>query len=558
MNILGIWDGHDSGAALLMDGRLVCAINEERLTGRKLEIMFPRLAIAECLREGGIKPHDIHQVACATFDPAKTLTRLWPQSKERYYRVRRRMDLPSPMNRFTKVIKYRLTELPPNRLTHWLSNRVVLGCLKEVGFDNPNLVMLDHHLCHAAGAAYGSGFAKAVVITLDGVGDGLSGSISLLSDGRLQRISSIEARHSLGIFFEHVTNLLHMRELEDEGKVMALADFALPVKEHQNPLLEMFQIEGLQVRARYHANELYRRLADVLWRCTPEQFAAMAQQTLEKRVLELVRNAVAQTKVNRVALSGGVFANVKLNGMVRNLPGLEGCYVFPHMGDGGLALGAATQLSQSATQTWPNLYLGPDYSAEEIQETVHKSGLSYRKPDDLIGATVELIGSGKIVGWFQGRMEYAPRALGGRSVLALPGLPNIRDLLNLKLKKRSWFQPFCPSMLDEEAKRLLADCHGPPDRFMTSIYQVRPEFRELLSGVTSRDGSCRPQMVARDESRYSRLLVAIQEKTGCGVLLNTSFNAHGAPMACSPTDALGAFAAMGIDHLILGDWILEK
>ncbi|MBF0126055.1 MAG: hypothetical protein HQM02_02485 [Magnetococcales bacterium] len=559
MNILGLWDGHDSGAALVMAGRVVCAVNEERFTRRKLEIAFPAQALEACLHQGGLRPDAIDHIACATFDPAKTLTRLWPQSKERYYRVRRRLDPPSPSNHLIKSIKYWLTEKKGNGVTHWLSSRVLRAQLAGMGFSGCRFSLLDHHLCHGACAAFGAGFERAAVITLDGVGDGLSGSVGLWQEGTLRPVATLAARDSLGIFFEHVTSLLHMRELEDEGKVMALADFALPVPDEDNPLLDFFWLEGLRLRGRYHANELYRRLGAVYWRCTPEQFAAMAQRTLEKWVVELVRNALRTTRANQVALAGGVFANVKLNGLIRNLPEVAACHVFPHMGDGGLALGAALAVNPAAAHFWPDdLYLGPEYTRQELLDALEKSGLAYRQPVDLIGESATLIAAGQIVGWFQGRMEYGPRALGGRSVLALPGLPNLRDALNLRLKKRSWYQPFCPSMLDGEARRLLQDHAGAPDRYMTSIYQVRPEFRSALSGVLSRDGSCRPQMVAEDDSRFAQLLKAIQMRTGYGVLLNTSFNSHGEPLVCSPDDALRAFATMGIDCLILGDWIVAK
>ncbi|MBF0428686.1 MAG: hypothetical protein HQL94_07150 [Magnetococcales bacterium] len=557
MNILGIWDGHDAGAALLMSGKLVAAINEERFTRRKLEITFPRLAILECLRQGNLQPHQIDQIAGCTFDPAKTLTRLWPQSKERHYRIRRRLILPSTQNRWIKWVKYRLTELKGNALTHWLSSRVLRSQLQAMGFHHPNLILLDHHLCHAASAAFGGGLDQALVVTLDGVGDGLSGSIRLFQAGTLQCLSTIPAKHSLGIFFEHVTNLLHMRELEDEGKVMALADFALPVEERDNPMLDLVQVEGLTVKTRYHANELRRRLADILWCHTPEQFAFMAQRTLEKSVVALIRNGLEATGARHVALAGGVFANVKLNGLIRTLPGVKRCFVFPHMGDGGLAVGAALCANRDPVAL-SNLYLGPEYSPEEIMHVVQSSGLPHHHCADPVAEAAHLLVRGKIIGWFQGRMEYGPRALGGRSVLALPSLPNIRDQLNTRLKKRSWYQPFCPSMLDGEAARLLMDPVEPPDRFMTSIYRVKPEFQGLMAGVIGRDGTCRPQMVADDNSRFSRLLSLIQEITGYGVLLNTSFNAHGSPMVCSPHDALSAFASMGLDCLILGDWILEK
>lgn len=557
MNILGIWDGHDSGAALLQEGRLVCAINEERLTRRKLEVAFPHRAIAECLRQAGLEPGAINRVACATSDPAKTLTRIWPEGKERYYRLRRRLDLPSPLDPWTRMVKYRLTELPGNPITALLSRLSLATRLRESGFAFPKILLPDHHLCHAAAGVFAAGMEQALVITLDGVGDGLSGSVSHLTPGGLRRLAAIPAQHSLGIFFEHVTHLLNMRELEDEGKVMALADYALPMAPEDNPMLALFRVDGLQVRGVLHANDLRRRLAEILWRCTPEQFAAMAQRTLESRVPELIQNALDATDTHRLILSGGLFANVRLNGLIRRLPGVEACFVFPHMGDGGLALGAAAAVANHPITKLEELRLGPEYPPARMEQALRQSGLPCRRGDPVAEGAALLV-AGRIVGWFQGRMEYGPRALGGRSILALPGLPGIRERLNLRLKRRSWYQPFCPSLLDSEAARLLADHSGAPDRFMTGLHTVRPEFRGALAGVTGRDGSCRPQMVAATDDPFSRLLTAIREKTGFGVLLNTSFNPHGAPLVCSPEDALAAFVSMGLDHLILGGWIVDR
>ncbi|MBF0143596.1 MAG: hypothetical protein HQL59_09110, partial [Magnetococcales bacterium] len=337
--ILGIWDGHDAGAALLQDGSLLAAENEERLSRRKLEIHFPERAIAACLETAGVDPSRIRQVAASTTDVAKTLARLYPASKERYYRLRRRLDPPSLADRLLKPLKYRVTEWPGNALTRHLSRRHLQGRLRAMGFADFELSLFDHHLCHAAAAACFSGFDPVLVVTLDGVGDALSGSVGVLRAGRWHRLATIAAGDSLGIFFEHVTNLLNMRELEDEGKVMALADWAVPVADADNPLLTLFRVEGLTVRGRLRGGALKRFLAATLWRTPAERFAGMAQRTLEYHVATLVARAVEASGLGDVALAGGVFANIKVNGAIRRLPGVRRCCVFPHMGDGGLAVG---------------------------------------------------------------------------------------------------------------------------------------------------------------------------------------------------------------------------
>ncbi|MBF0628691.1 MAG: hypothetical protein HQL91_10805 [Magnetococcales bacterium] len=557
-NILGIWDGHDAGAALMIDGQLVCAANEERFTRRKLEVGFPHHAIRACLTQARLSPEEIHCVAGCTTDPAKTLSRLWPASQERYYRLRRRLASPSPLDPLTRLAKYHLTEWPGNRLTRWLSTRALHTQLASLGLDHCPLTLLDHHLCHAATAAHGLGQDNTLILTLDGVGDGRAGSLYHFQSGRLMPLASIAARDSAAIFFEQVTTLLHLRELEDEGKVMALADYAVPIPDADNPLLDLIQVDHLTLRARCHAGGLARQLKKIFWHHPQESFAAMAQRALEHWVLTLIRNAIRSTGIHRLALAGGLFANVRLNGQIRMLPEVSDCFIFPHMGDGGLAVGAACLAAPPQTPLLTDLHLGPESTPAELEQAVRDSGLPFRRLENPALESARLLTQGKIIGWFQGRMEYGPRALGGRSVLARPDRNDLRDALNLRLKKRAWYQPFCPSMLDSEAARLLADHHGAPNRFMTSLYHLRPEFQTALAGVMGRGGSCRPQMVADDASTpFAALLQAMQQLTGFGVVLNTSFNPHGAPLVNTPAQALEAFRAMGLDHLVLGNWCVD-
>ena len=293
MKVLGIWDGHDAGAALIDDGEVVFAVNEERFTRRKLEIGFPEKSIGACLDWAGVGPGEIGHIGASTSDFSKTLTRIFPGLREEYYQIRRRKKHPGRRSNFGKKAKYKLTEFPPTALTRFLSRRLLKGRLERFGFRGSRLHLLDHHLCHAA-AARCSGFDRALAVTLDGLGDGLSGTISILENGELTRIAALPARHSFGIFFEHVTNLMNMRELEDEGKVMALANYAYPVDDAENPLLAMLTVEGTSVRCAYPTLALHRELGRILWRFPSEQFAYMAQRTLEVKVTELIENALRE------------------------------------------------------------------------------------------------------------------------------------------------------------------------------------------------------------------------------------------------------------------------
>ncbi|MBI2190993.1 MAG: hypothetical protein HYU36_03275 [Planctomycetes bacterium] len=560
--ILGIWDGHDSGAAMVRGGQILYAINEERLSRRKLEVGFPKRSIELILRRLDLSPASVKHVAVSTFDFAKTLTRLFPSMKEEYYLIRRRKKRPGVLTSLKKRAKYTLTEWPPSGLTRRITLRVVGRELERLGFRDFELETVDHHECHAVAAAACSGFDEAAVITIDGIGDALSGTVNLWRRGQLERRSTLSGRESLGIFFEHVTNLLNMRELEDEGKVMALATYAYPVPDEKNPMLSWFQVDGLTVHARYGAHETYARLRDLLWQYPSEQFAYMAQRTLEVKAVEFVRKVVKDLGVRRVALAGGIFANILVNRLIRLSPEVESCFVFPHMGDGGLALGAAMSLNarRCGVTSYPfqDVFFGTDYTDEEMQAALAEAGVPSERVSDaeLPGRVADLLLAGKIGLWFQGRMEYGPRALGARSIIAHPGSEKAKDELNLRLKRRVWYQPFCPSMLESAAAEIFEDFRGQLDPFMTNAYKVKEAYRDRLRGVIHIDGTCRPQILGPAQPAphlYRELLEEVGRRTGLAVILNTSFNLHGEPLVCSPADSLRTFRETRADYLVLGN-----
>ena len=601
--VLGIWDGHDAGAALIAGGEILFAVNEERLTRRKLEVGFPRLSISSCLEHAGLVPAEIRTVAASTTDPAKTLTRLFPGLKEEYYLIRRLKMARRRADPFKKAFKYRFTELAPNAISRILSRTYMERQLKALGFADYRLELVDHHAAHASSAAACCGFPDALILTLDGVGDGLSGSIWTWKGGDLSLLAALPARTSLGIFFEHVTNLMNMRELEDEGKVMALANFAYPIPDDENPMMDVIGAKGLEIVSPYRSTEMFRRLSGILWRYPSEQFAYMAQRVLEKSAAALAEEALKRTGLKRMAVAGGVFSNIKMNMRLVELPGLERLFVLPHMGDGGLAIGAALAANRTlhgATACrLPDLYLGPGYSAGEILRSIGtgpvssgKTGTTASPPaspvvttqlpsgrngenaeptpqtgefrmgrlEDPAAQAARLILAGEIILWFQGRMEIGPRSLGHRSILARPDSKAIKDRLNLLLKKRVWYQPFCPSMLIEDAPALL-ETEGQEirdNRFMTMGFRVRPERLALMEGVINVDGTCRPQFVGDEEPRYRALLLRIKEALGFGVVLNTSFNLHGEAMVCSPDEAFEMQRRTGIRYLFMEDWLIEN
>ncbi|MBW8003178.1 MAG: hypothetical protein FVQ80_14355 [Planctomycetes bacterium] len=565
MFILGIWDGHDSGVTLLKDDEVLFSINEERLSRRKLDISFPEKSIEYSLNYLGLKKEDISVIAVSTTEFAKTLWRMFPFLKENYYLIRRKKKGYSSFNAFKKKLKYKITELQLDPLSKWISRLIIKNKLKQLGFKNFKLVIYDHHLCHAISSAFISGFDKALVITIDGIGDALSGTISKLENGKLERIKAISGKNSFGIFFEHVTNLMNMRELEDEGKVMALANYALPIEDDKNPLLDFFTIDGLDVKAKYSSLKTYNELKKILWVYPSEQFAYMAQRTLEIKITELVRNAVKETGFKKICLTGGTCSNIKVNMLIKNLPEVEDVYVFSHMGDGGLSMGSAMfanyELNGISEYDFKDVYLGPKFSNDYIKAVLEKDksgNISYEYIEDIEKKVAKLFFEENIVLWFQGEMEYGPRSLGNRSILAPPHSEEIKNALNLIQKKRVWYQPFCPSMLLDDAKEILEDLKGTPNAYMTMGYMVKKEKQKLVKGVINIDGSCRPQIITDYNSKFARLLLEYKKLSGVGILLNTSFNLHGEPLICSPEDALNTFSRTPAKYLVLENYLVTK
>jgi carbamoyltransferase len=565
MLILGIWDGHDSGISILKDNKILFSINEERLSRRKLEIAFPENSIEYALNYLGLKKEDIGIIAFSTSEFAKTFWRIFPFLKENYYLLRRRKKEYSGFDSFKRGFKYKATELQLDPLSKSISKSIINKKLKKLGFKNFKLLIHDHHLCHAASAAFTSGFEKALVITIDGIGDTLSGTINTFEKGKLERIKTISGKDSFGIFFEHVTNLMNMRELEDEGKVMALANYALKIEDEENLLLDFFKIDGMEVKAKYSSLKTSRELKKIFWKFPSEQFAYMAQRTLEIKITELIRNAVKETRLNKVCLAGGTCSNIKVNMLIKNLTEVEDVYVFPHMGDGGLAMGSAMvanyKLNGISKYDFKDVYFGPQFSNDYIKKILDRNELKdikYKYVHEIEKEVARIIFEGNIVLWFQGRMEYGPRALGNRSILASPHSEEIKNELNLVQKKRVWYQPFCPTMLLDDAKEILEDLKGTPNEFMTMGYMVIKDKQKLVRGVINIDGSCRPQIIKDNTSRYARLLSEYKKLSGTGILLNTSFNLHGEPLVCSPEDALNTFARTKAKYLVLENYLLTK
>ncbi len=560
---LGIWDGHDSGAALLENGHIRFLINEERLSKRKLEVHFPRLSIQACLESQGLRSSDIERVSYSTTDPLKTVSRYFPSTKENYYQIRRKKSPPSHSSTFIKRWKYRVSELPPNWFSRALSQRWMRRELDRMGFERSTLYAVDHHDAHIAAAIFTSGFKSGLAVSLDGLGDGNSGSVCVWRDSKIEVKTRLAAADSFGILYEHVTNLLHYRELEDEGKVMALASFATPIADSENRVLELIDRSGGGIRFRFHGWQLREKLEEILWRYPPEQMAYMVQRALEICVPEWIAHWLKSTGERSLVFTGGVASNVKLNGLIRSIPGLDHFYVFPHMGDGGLALGAALltahRQQEFVWQQLDELGWGADLNYASIESTFSDFRVTrLNSPELRVESVTAALAKGEPVFFAQGRMEYGPRALGHRSILARADSTDIKDQLNLGLKKRVWFQPFCPVMLESDANEILEDYRG-RNPFMTCAFWVKKIARSSVVGALNVDGSCRPQVLLDDDpSLYASVLRGWKRMSGRGVLINTSLNVHGEPLANTVDDLKRAFEETTIRFMLIGDYWIEK
>ncbi len=563
MYILGLWDGHDSGAALIKDNVVVYAANEERFTKRKLEVKFPYNSIRAALAFEGIKPSDIKIIAFPTLELTKTISRIFPGQKEFYYKFRRRKIKRPALENLMHYQKYMMTSIGPLPLCGTISKYEISKKLKEMGFLEFKLYAIDHHEAHAASAAFTSGFKNAMIVTIDGVGDGKCGSISAFDNEVLTKKKTFPARDSIGIFYEQITNILGMRELEDEGKIMAMADYSYPFPFKDNKLKNFFSINGTKIKAKYGPIKQYKMLRDLAWSTPREQLAYMSQQLLEDTMVKFFSNVKKEFGYEYIASSGGIMSNVKANMRIREETGIKDIYIFPHMGDGGIALGAAMQVNYLingvTAYEFNNAYLGNSYNDSYIKNEIKKfKELEFEEDMDKSNHAAELISKDNYLFWFQGRMEFGPRALGNRSIIAKAGSEMVKDKLNLYVKKREWFQPFAPSMLEEESIRMLENVNGKYNKFMTMAYKVKKEFQEQMKSVVHVDMTARPQMVGKENESYRKLLTRVKKLDGCGVVLNTSLNIHGMPIAMEPVDVIKAAIETKTRYMFLGNYFVEN
>jgi carbamoyltransferase len=580
--ILGIASSHDASACVYRDGVLVAAISEERMSRVKCDGgHLPLLAIDQCLRMAGATRGDVDHIASIYGHfPERFVTRA-THAKELERRLSRALRALTGRSKDTQfsissLLKERRDrgEAEPGDMSKSFRYREFLS---ETGFSaDARVHFVDHHLTHAIGAAFFSGFPECAVVTMDGEGDlDMHHGSYLWRDGRLDcwhESSTIGC--SPGYFYMDVTESLGFRPLRHEGKVLGLAAFgdaSLLEAGFRKALRNSADGKGFDsdfagISGAYDARAAY--IEDLIRGHKREDVAAAAQSVFEDVIVVLVRNFLRESGQRRLAVNGGVFANVKLNQRIAALPECESLFVFPGMSDTGNSIGASLVVLDGLQPGFfrykahklETVYWGPDPGADEIRAELERRGLAYEKVgiEGVTERAAQAIHAGKVVGWFQGAMEFGPRALGNRSMVAAPTDKSINDWFNARLE-RSEFMPFAPSALAEYADQVFMNVESGRHaaEFMTITFDVRPEWQSKIPAVVHVDGTARPQLVRRDRNpKYWGLIERYRQLSGIPLVLNTSFNVHEEPIVCGPSEAIQAVVDNRVDHLAIGDfWV---
>lgn len=559
MVVLGVCDSQDSGACLFLDGRLVAAVNEERLNRRKLWGGVPLQSIAECLRLGGVAAKDVEAVIVGTQATPNVIARAF-------------RDVHQPLRRWNGQFRYVLNAFityqtlarqlrVPLAMEAAVARAILAKDLRAAGI-RARVATVDHHLAHAAAAWATSPFDRALVVTVDGLGDGLSVTVSVGERGKgLKRIHEETGFSALTLYYSRLTEFLGFTAIKDEGKVNALAAYTdrFPVMDIVRKLLSC-KDGRLSIK-----NHVLPESRDAwpwseLAKFSREEVAACFQRNLEDVMKEYVRYWMVRTGMRNLAVAGGLFANVKLNQRLASMDELDGIYIYPHMGDGGLAVGGCLAWMGSEPAVLDNVFLGPSFDEDEVRAALQETQATARRCDDIELETARLLAGGKVVARHWGRMEYGPRALGNRSILVQATDPTTIDWLNVRLK-RSPFMPFAPAMLDEEYDECVVGGHKGRHaaQFMTIAYDVTPRMRKECPGAVHVDDTARPQRVT-DEANpgFAKILRIYKDLTGLPSVINTSFNMHEEPIVCTPRDAVLAFRKSGLDALTVGPFLVER
>ena len=554
---------HDAGAALVRDGQLVAAAEEERFNRSKHYSDFPSHAIRYCLDAAGITIDEVDYIG--------------------FYE--------KPLVKFSRILETTLACWPRTYSTWvrsmpiWLMTKLRIGgtIQKELDTDK-DIYYCQHHLAHAASAFLVSEFDEAAIITADGVGEWTTTAWGVGKGTEIRFEKEIRFPHSVGLLFSAITAYLGFRVNDAEWKVMGLAPYGRP--RYVDKFREVVDIRddgSFRLNMRYFAhNYSTSRIFDRRWETLfgrpqrqqeaeldefHEDIAHSGQKIVEEIMVKMATHVHRVTGMDNLCVGGGVGLNCVANWRILQESGFERIFIQPAAGDSGGALGTAFYLYNSVLKN-PRTFVmkhacwGPSFTDEEIQATLARNHIVHRyydREEDLLDATARLIDEGKVVGWFQGRMEFGPRALGSRSLVADARNPKMKDIINAKVKFREAFRPFAPSVLKEHAHEYFEMPAGLDAPYMLLVPKVRPEKRAVLPAITHKDGTGRVQTVTEEENgRYYRLIKTFAARTGVPVVINTSFNVRGEPIVCTPQDAINTFVNTGIDVVVMGNYLVRE
>lgn len=572
--ILGLYDGHNSGAALVQDGAIVSAVEEERFSriknhdGRCSELCSPHASVRECLRH--LNGH-IDIIAMALEEPTALMRAIETTYAQSLIG-----------GRLVESADWNLAKVALDAYGFQL-RRVdkMLRSLELLGIDvaTTECMYVNHHRAHASSVYYTSGREDALIITLDGKGDNLSGTVSRGVDGSITLMQAIDHLHSLGHFYSAITVACGFTAIRDEGKVTGLAASGEVDPAMMRRFRELYQVAGGTIISRLNDGSFMGqypyavvsggrshvdRIRALVQGREKSVVAATAQHFLEEIVIEFVRDQVQRHGIGHLQAAGGIFANVRLNQRLASLREIESFSVHPAMSDAGLAVGAALDCHYARHRSSPvslqNVFLGPCFSSTDCLAALRFSGVSYQRIPEIEAHVARLLATGEVVCRFAGRLEYGPRALGNRSILYRADDTTVNAWLNQRLC-RTETMPFAPATLDEFMDASYHAIRGARrcDEYMTITYNCTEFMREKCPGAVHVDGTARPQRVCHDSNpELHSILSTYHEMTGIPSVINTSFNMHEEPIVCTPDDAIAAWRRGGFRYLQLGDFIVER
>lgn len=558
--ILGLsFHYHDSGVVLLKDGEVLFAAQEERYTRKKQDERFPEKAIDQALKYAGITVDNLSAIGFYEKPLLKferilsTIFHVWPRGFFMYHRA---------------MHEWMLKKL-------WISQEIH----KKLSYKG-DIFYVQHHESHAASAYYASGFPDATVLTVDGVGEWATTTIGQGKGTELTLHKEVRFPHSLGLLYSAITYYLGFRVNSAEYKVMGLAPYGEPkYMDQMRELINVADDGSFTLNMKYFTYEYGSRMTGraiekLFGQPTRKGESALTQfhkdvarslqEITEEVMLKMAKHAKELCPSDYLCLAGGVALNCVANGKILRSGLFKDIFIQPAAGDAGGALGVALaiwhrEFNGARLPRMSNVYLGNEYTQQEIEQFLAAENMPYEQlsDDDLITTVAGLLEGNNVIGWFQGRMEYGPRSLGNRSIIADARNKENWQKVNLKIKFRESFRPFAPTVLEDRAAEYFALDRESP--YMLLVADVHPEKREVIPAVTHVDGSARIQTIRRDQNpRYYDLIKTFADKTGCPVIINTSFNVRGEPIVESPTDALNCFLHTHMDYLVLGNCLLRK